>query len=146
MTEHTLPPGRALTYITAGHGKATLVGETARYTYSFNTSKDDRLVFVRVLTGSDNENDYTYIGYIPVVDNGGVLRLVAGKKGSPGHLAFVGLAWYIHQAQTKPELAEKLTFMHEGTCGKCGRTLTTPESIERGIGPKCYGASSNAHN
>lgn len=25
-----------------------------------------------------------------------------------------------------------------GRCGKCGRTLTDPESIERGIGPECW--------
>jgi hypothetical protein len=27
---------------------------------------------------------------------------------------------------------------HEGKCCKCGRTLTTPESIQRGIGPECF--------
>jgi hypothetical protein len=26
---------------------------------------------------------------------------------------------------------------HEGRCGRCGRTLTVPESIESGIGPEC---------
>lgn len=28
---------------------------------------------------------------------------------------------------------------HHGTCGKCGRRLTSPESIELGIGPECRG-------
>jgi hypothetical protein len=26
---------------------------------------------------------------------------------------------------------------HEGRCGKCGRALTVPESIESGLGPVC---------
>lgn len=26
---------------------------------------------------------------------------------------------------------------HEGKCGRCGRELTVPESIESGIGPEC---------
>jgi hypothetical protein len=26
---------------------------------------------------------------------------------------------------------------HEGRCGKCGRLLTVPESVETGIGPEC---------
>lgn len=26
---------------------------------------------------------------------------------------------------------------HEGQCGRCGRKLTVPESIEHGIGPEC---------
>jgi hypothetical protein len=25
-----------------------------------------------------------------------------------------------------------------GRCFRCGETLTTPESIERGLGPKCF--------
>jgi hypothetical protein len=28
--------------------------------------------------------------------------------------------------------------MHEGRCACCGRPLTVPESIERGIGPDCW--------
>lgn len=35
--------------------------------------------------------------------------------------------------------AKNLTFLHEGACGKCGRPLTTPESIQSGIGPVCSG-------
>lgn len=26
---------------------------------------------------------------------------------------------------------------HEGKCGRCGRQLTVPESIESGFGPEC---------
>lgn len=29
-------------------------------------------------------------------------------------------------------------------CGKCGRQLTDPVSIDRGIGPECYGASTGS--
>jgi hypothetical protein len=28
-------------------------------------------------------------------------------------------------------------FRHEGRCGRCGRTLTVPESIDSGFGPEC---------
>src|SRR5262249_13335004 len=27
--------------------------------------------------------------------------------------------------------------LHEGRCGRCGRRLTVPESIESGYGPEC---------
>ncbi|MCK9417483.1 DUF6011 domain-containing protein [Candidatus Dojkabacteria bacterium] len=30
-----------------------------------------------------------------------------------------------------------LEFYHHGTCARCGRKLTTPQSIEIGIGPEC---------
>lgn len=28
-------------------------------------------------------------------------------------------------------------FWHEGKCGRCGRALTHPESVQSGIGPEC---------
>jgi hypothetical protein len=35
------------------------------------------------------------------------------------------------------ELHPQLIVHHENHCGRCGRTLTVPESVERGIGPDC---------
>jgi hypothetical protein len=40
-----------------------------------------------------------------------------------------------------PEAAAKRFGKEIGRCGMCGRTLTNPESIERGIGPVCAGNS-----
>jgi hypothetical protein len=37
-------------------------------------------------------------------------------------------------------LAAGLVAQEEERCGKCGRALTDPISIARGIGPECYGA------
>ena len=36
-------------------------------------------------------------------------------------------------------LPEGLEAFEENSCGRCGRALTDPVSIERGIGPECYG-------
>ena len=33
--------------------------------------------------------------------------------------------------------AKSLEIWHEGRCGRCGRKLTVPSSIESGIGPEC---------
>jgi hypothetical protein len=41
------------------------------------------------------------------------------------------------QGKTPAEV--DLEVWHEGRCGACGRRLTVPESIERGLGPECYG-------
>jgi hypothetical protein len=35
-------------------------------------------------------------------------------------------------------LGRLLEVWHEGRCGRCGRALTVPESVERGIGPECW--------
>lgn len=37
-------------------------------------------------------------------------------------------------------------FKEESYCGKCGKTLTDPISIERGIGPECYGMLTGSHH
>jgi hypothetical protein len=36
--------------------------------------------------------------------------------------------------------------MHVGKCCKCRRLLTTPESIQRGIGPECSGEKRKKKN
>lgn len=37
----------------------------------------------------------------------------------------------------KGSLHPKMAFFHKGKCGVCGRPLTDPASIDRGIGPIC---------
>jgi hypothetical protein len=132
---HELEPSQALTYIRGGRGRATLIGKETRYTFKFGQSSDkhDGPIFVKLLTGPNNDSDYVYIGYIP----NGRWELVAGKKGNASHPAFRALAWYIAKAHQAPTVAKQATFLHEGSCGWCGRTLTVPESITRGIGPEC---------
>lgn len=43
-------------------------------------------------------------------------------------------------------LAEGLEAFEEDRCGVCGRTLTDPVSIERGIGPECYGRETGSEH
>ena len=139
LVPHELSPPNAITYIIGGKGKATLVGHHDRFTYRFRSPDTHSCVWVSVLTGSDNESDYKYIGFIPTRD-GQVPQMVAGQKGSPDAPSFKALAWYLNKAFKNPDAAEQATFVHEGICGKCGRALTVPESIERGIGPTCWGS------
>jgi hypothetical protein len=119
-----------LSYIHGGHGRFTLVGRERRFTYRLSRSDDDKLTFVKVLSGPDNNNDYQYIGFIPEGED----KLVAGRKGHPDALSFKALDWYLHHPDHPA-----VEFWHEGACCKCGRALTNPESIARGIGPHCAG-------
>jgi hypothetical protein len=36
-------------------------------------------------------------------------------------------------------MPDGVVIWHEGRCGRCGRRLTVPESIESGYGPECIG-------
>lgn len=42
-----------------------------------------------------------------------------------------------HLAHQVDVLLEKADWWHEGVCGRCGRRLTVPESIDTGFGPEC---------
>ena len=133
--ENILPPSAASTYLASGKGKFTLVGKDSRYTFQENSSDDKKLIFIKLLVGSNNEADYQYIGYMK--EEGSEFKLNAGKKGNANHPAYKALNWYINCLKRAPEKASQATFYHEGRCGRCGRTLTTPESIKAGFGPEC---------
>jgi hypothetical protein len=124
-------------------GKATFTIENTRtggrFTYRVklapeqgNGAAGTRLWFVSVLTGPQNTTDYSYIGTI--AGHG----FYHGKKSritsdAPSVVAF---AWFWQHINRLPEA---LKVWHSGTCSRCGRELTTPESVETGIGPVCAG-------
>lgn len=102
-----------------------------RFTYSVKASKDGKVFFASVLTGSNNETDYTYMGIIPA-DNPQGLRPTAKSRITPAAPSFRALAWALgHLGSADMEL------FHEGRCCRCARRLTDPESITLGIGPEC---------
>jgi hypothetical protein len=130
----------------AGNARLTLVSKTTgnRFTYRVRAAKDnDRdsapaVHFVFVLTGSDNESSYSYLA---MVREG--LDCFRTRKSAIGAEAPSAKAWFwfwekVVVGGREPE-ALGLEVWHEGRCGRCGRALTVPESIARGIGPECAG-------
>jgi hypothetical protein len=113
-------------------GKATLTVKSkqtgTRFTYRFNRPPGEdpsRCVWVRVLTGPD---DYKYLGVL-WPDS----MKYHPKGTAPSSLA---IAWLIRNLDN-PQLLSLAEVWHEGKCCRCGRKLTTPESIARGLGPEC---------
>lgn len=49
-----------------------------------------------------------------------------------------GFKWLLNQFEKEGNFPEMMEFYHMGVCSCCARTLTTPESIEMGIGPICF--------
>ena len=49
-----------------------------------------------------------------------------------------GFKWLLKQFENDKEFPEEMNFYHMGICSCCARTLTTPESIQLGIGPVCF--------
>lgn len=97
--------------------------------------------FVKLLVGPDNGGDYQYLGKLDPVTSE---VLVTGKSkfeqdSYPVKLLNRVLArvWCDDHDAYRQHGYET---HHEGCCGRCGRRLTTPLSVERGIGPECWKA------
>jgi hypothetical protein len=135
----------ALAFILAGDARVTFVSSKteARFTYRVEQAEDretgkpvDGLWFVKLLVNPDNERGYQYLGTIRRNPSG--CRYGHGAKSkigqqSPGAMAF---AWTF-QAIASGRVPATAEVWHEGRCGRCGRALTVPSSIESGIGPEC---------
>lgn len=129
------------TFTLAGHAKITL--ESLRtgkwYTYQVNQAKDRETGelqprwFVALLSGPNNDGDYTYLG---MLDSNG-FRLTQASKLKADSLPVRGFQFFWRHIEADKMPAE-MEVRHSGHCGRCGRTLTTPESITRGIGPDCW--------
>lgn len=93
----------------------------------------DPVHFVKVLSGPDNYSDYEMIG---MLFSG--CKYVHWRKSRFGadcqsEKVFVWLVARLLQGA----LPHGVEVYHHGLCGRCGALLTTPESIERGLGPVC---------
>jgi hypothetical protein len=119
--------GRAV--FTVDNGKGT------HYTYRIGRRNENQPLFVGLLTGQNNESDYTYMGvYSP--ENQSV-RLTAKSKYTEDTQPVKVIRWALKQVAEGKELPVGYSIKHEGRCCRCGRTLTTTESIEQGFGPEC---------
>jgi hypothetical protein len=134
-----LATGDALRFILAGNARFTLVsGKTgARFTFRVARAKDAdrRLWFVSVLSGPNNEADFSYLG---LIGDDRSFRLTKKSRASADAPSVRAFAWTLGRLVGSRDIADAQIW-HEGRCGRCGRALTVPESIERGLGPECAG-------
>lgn len=157
METMELPGGKlnqidAVEFITGGHAKFTIRNSVTgnRFTYRVMCPKDKSkdlspILFVAVMTGSDNEHSFTYIGNLRF--GNGAWKFDYGRKSkiSPEALSvqvfgvIFNTIWSLYR--TKPNLE----LWHEGHCCRCGHPLTVPESIARGIGSECMKIKSSTH-
>lgn len=126
-------------------GNATFTIETpdqGHRTYKVNhIEANDRWPeawFVKILTGPDNNEDYTYLGKLDAFT--GQLITTAKSCRKADHYDVKLLNRVLARVWGDDHAAyEQHGFKthHEGCCGRCGRTLTVPSSVESGIGPEC---------
>lgn len=136
MTTHKLDNSTALDFIFAGNSLFTVLNTQTgnRFTFKVKSAKktegeEQNVHFVRILT---NPEVFEFIG----TTFDGKYHHSKKTRISEDAQSVRVFKWLINQLVlgTLPETVE---IWHEGRCGKCGRVLTVPNSIEFGIGPEC---------
>jgi hypothetical protein len=127
-------------FLLAGNARVTLVsGKTGvRFTYRVRRPEGvdpKRPHFVALLRGPDNEEDYAFLGTI-FHDGHFVMGRNSRISGEAPSARAFRYAWSALHCFAMPHGVE---VWHEGRCGRCGRALTVPESVARGLGPECAG-------
>lgn len=119
-------------------GNATLTFKSRvsedHLTYRIKRGKGKTFYHVEVMTGPSNTDDFEYLG---IINERG--RYLHGKKSrigldSTSHRAF---EWTWRWLQERDQIPAKVEIWHDGCCGRCGRKLTHPESVQSGFGPEC---------
>lgn len=140
MTQQITDFEAAKAFVMAGNARFTIKSKRTgdHFTYKVACPRDRKLEdgfrFVSLLTG--NPDDWHNWSYLGLLSEGKFVRTGKSKAdwSAPSMKAF---SWFWQQLAT--ELPDQVELWHEGRCGKCGKTLTHPTSIETGLGPVCAG-------
>lgn len=118
------------------------------YTYcirrkTINTDDDDTsnqrsMLFASLLVGPDNASDYVYIGVVNSTSG----KLFTSKKSKLTYDQWPvkildRVLQRVFSGQQQAIENSGFSVMHCGLCCRCGRVLTTPESLAAGVGPEC---------
>lgn len=130
-------------------GTFTVVGKTKYVTIRFHVTHwlqrlllegryPEGTLVVGYLRGADNSKDYTGFAFAIPDDKGGY-RLQVWKKIDEGKLAHqIWSARYLLRLDKEGLLNARYEYaLRSGNCSRCGRKLTVPASIHRGMGPEC---------
>ena len=130
MAEHVLVPGKRSDFVHGGNAVFTIVSAKTRkrFTFKARRPKGKDLSFVSLMDGPDNVNSYRLVGII----RAGKFFLIKREWAHRDAFSHKAIVWFMQFPESNA-----VDVYHSGTCGRCGRRLTVPESIESGIGPEC---------
>jgi Family of unknown function (DUF6011) len=130
-------PNQIHAFVTAGNATLTLTSAktSAHYTYKVQKKDSGFFFFVSLLTGPDNSSNYKYLGLLTQSGFRTTGKSCQGPDSKPAR----AFAWMVDKVmfEKKNPATVALEVRHMNKCGRCGRPLTTPESIDRGLGPEC---------
>lgn len=130
---------RALPFLLAGKSKFTLLsgktGQHFSYTLTKKPKKGSESEYIYFLTFYNENRESIYAGV--VFFENGQFNFRKGAKGNanPSDRAIIALIFVLNQLTYGKR--PNVRVFHVGNCGRCGKRLTTPESILTGLGPEC---------
>lgn len=145
-TQNLILSENILQFITGGKAIFTLLSTKTNkhFTYKVTCPKDKSrersdILFVSVLSGSDNTSDYTYIGYLKKTNGAWTFFYDTNSKFKHSSLSIVAFNYCFngYYRSNSSDLNGKVEFLHMGKCCRCARPLTDQQSIKNGIGPDC---------
>lgn len=147
ITKEFVLAGRAIFTVEYVRSTGAAAHKTFRVTTPRRSAGDVRppVWFVSVLTGPENRfvstSSYAYLGMVDPATGDVALR---------GRTRFVETdwpvklvrrvlrrVWAIAAGEPVRDLPPGWDVRHSGRCGRCGRVLTVPASLDSGIGPEC---------
>jgi hypothetical protein len=120
-------------YTLAGKATVVLTSQKTGVTYTYRVwapRNDHGQRFVKVAQGNKD-------AYLGMIQPDGVFTLTAKSRMSNDDEPVRAFRYFSETVLRNHTMPAKLQIRHDGTCGRCGRTLTVPESIDNGIGPEC---------
>jgi hypothetical protein len=133
LSKKFLLAGRALYTVDNGSGE--------HYTFKVRLKKGEwngkpsETYFVQV-KAPGGPWPYQYIGILN--PDTGHIKCTSKSAFLPGTKEYDVAAWSTQVVIRGTMIPSNYDVRHAGKCGKCAKTLTDPESIERGIGPECW--------
>jgi hypothetical protein len=127
-------------FLTAGKATFTISKVATGERFTYEIAKPENFhgdFFASVMKGSDNESDYSYIGMMSQAELR--LRFTKGSKFAPETKEARGLQFVLDVVAGRKVLPAGFELRRSSKCGRCGRKLTVPSSIDAGIGPECAG-------
>jgi len=127
-------------YVMGGRGQFRLKSRVSEKQFEYkisgmskrNPRYDEYTFYVSLVVPGYNE----FLGVFKAEDN----KYIHSKKSNRSYDSseVKGFRWLIAQFEKEGDFPEMMEFFHMGKCSCCARTLTTPTSIEMGIGPVCF--------
>ena len=151
MTHAITDAAEALRFLTGGNATVTLTSGATGNHFTFKvqqpTNKTDAggtvrdfdadIFFVKGLHGSpDNWEDWHFVGFFFADGDRFNQSKKAKAAGTPKSDSFAAFEWTLKHL-VAGNIPDGLTIEHSGNCCRCGKTITHPDSLARGIGPEC---------